>query len=71
MEMVNIIINGQNVTTTKNTTVLAAARQAGIEIPTLCCLKDVNEVGSCRVCVVELNSRLIASCTLMAEEGII
>lgn len=69
MEMVNIIIDGQNVTTPKNTTVLAAARQAGIEIPTLCFLKDINEVASCRVCVVELNSRLIASCTLMVEEG--
>ena len=69
MEMVNIIIDGQSVTTPKNTTVLAGARQAGIEIPTLCFLKDINEVASCRVCVVELNSRLIASCTLMVEEG--
>jgi iron-only hydrogenase group A len=69
MEMVNIIIDGINIETPKNTTVLTAARQSGIEIPTLCFLKDINEVASCRVCVVELNSRLIASCTLMAEEG--
>ena len=71
MEIVNLIIDDLNVTTPKNTTVLAAARQAGIEIPTLCFLKDVNEVASCRVCVVELNSKLIASCTLIAEEGMI
>ena len=71
MEIVNLIIDDLNVTTPKNTTVLAAARQAGIEIPTLCFLKDVNEVASCRVCVVELNSKLITSCTLIAEEGMI
>jgi len=69
MEMIHLTIDGHSVEVPKGTTVLEAARLAGIDIPTLCYLKEINEVASCRVCVVELGSRLIASCTLVAENG--
>ena len=42
----------------KDSTVLEAARYAGIEIPTLCYLKDINEIGACRMCVVEVKGLL-------------
>ena len=69
MEMVKLTIDGQLVEVPKGTTVLEAARLTGIEIPSLCYMKDVNHPASCRVCVVEVGPRLIASCTLVAEEG--
>ncbi len=55
----------------KSYTVLDAARENGIDIPTLCHLKDVNEVGACRVCVVEVEGAraLQASCVLPVSEG--
>lgn len=69
MEKVKLIIDGMEMEVDKGTTVLQAARKAGIHIPTLCYLQDVNHSSSCRVCVVEVGPRLIASCTLVAEEG--
>lgn len=69
MDMVKITIDGIEMEVTKGTTILEAARNAGIRIPTLCYLKDINKASSCRVCVVEVGSKLIASCTLAAEEG--
>lgn len=69
MEKVKLIIDGTEIEVDKGTTVLEAARSMGIHIPTLCYLKDVNHSSSCRVCVVEVGPRLIASCTLVAEEG--
>ena len=54
MENVNIKINGMPVCVPKNYTILQAAREAGIDIPTLCYLKDINEIGACRICVVEV-----------------
>jgi NADH-quinone oxidoreductase subunit G/NADP-reducing hydrogenase subunit HndD len=69
MEMVNLTIDGIQLSVPKGTTVLEAARLAGIEIPSLCYLKDVCNPSSCRVCVVEVGPRLIASCTLAAEEN--
>lgn len=69
METVNIKIDGINIQVPKGTTVLEAARNVGIEILTLCFLKDINEVASCRVCLVEVGPRLLTSCTLVAEEG--
>lgn len=69
MDMVKITIDGIEMEVTKGTTILEAARNAGIRIPTLCYLKDINKASSCRVCVVEVGSKLIASCTLVAEEG--
>ncbi len=70
--MVNLKIDGIAVTVPEGTTILDAARQAGINIPTLCYLKGLNEIGACRVCVVEKvgESHLIAACDNAVEEGI-
>ena len=69
--MVKLTIDGRPVAVEKGTTILEAARQAGIDIPTLCYWKDLNEVGACRVCVVEIEGqeRLSAACATVAEEG--
>ena len=52
--MLNIKINGNDYSVPYGTTVLEAARMANIEIPTLCYLKDINEIGACRLCLVEI-----------------
>ena len=54
METVNVIINGRAYDVPKNATVLEAAKVAGVDIPTLCYLKDINEIGACRLCLVEV-----------------
>ena len=54
MEMITVTINGKNYTVEKGCTVLDAARAAKIDIPTLCYLKDINEIGACRLCLVEV-----------------
>ena len=54
MEMVNIKINGMPLSVPAGSTILEAARYAGINIPTLCWMKDLNEIGACRICVVEV-----------------
>lgn len=69
MEMVNLIIDGIKVEVPKGTTVLEASKLVGAKIPTLCFLKETNEVSSCRMCVVEVGRKLLASCTLPAENG--
>lgn len=69
LEKVNLTIDGIEIEVEQGTTVLEAARMVGIEIPTLCHLKGIHESSSCRVCVVEVGPRLIASCTLKAERG--
>lgn len=69
MEKVNLTIDNVQLQVKKGTTVLEAAKKIGINIPTLCHLKDINEHSSCRICVVEVGPRLIASCTLAVEEG--
>lgn len=69
METVKITIDGIEMEVEKGTTVLQAAAKAGSHIPTLCYLQDINHSSSCRVCVVEVGPRLIASCTLVAENG--
>ena len=51
MDMVNIKLNGMPLAVPKGSTILEAARYAGIEIPTLCYLKRINEIGACRICV--------------------
>jgi len=53
-KMVNIKINGNDYSVPYGTTVLEAARMANIDIPTLCYLKDINEIGACRLCLVEV-----------------
>ena len=69
--MVNVTINGKKLRVKKNTTIMEAARQAGYTIPRLCFLKDINEIGACRVCLVEIigKHRLVAACNNVVEEG--
>ena len=73
MDMITLKINGISVTVPKGSTVLDAARVAGIEIPTLCFMKDKNEIGACRICVVEVNEgrgfRMVTACVFPASEG--
>lgn len=70
--MVNIKINGQAYSVKENTTILEAATQAGIKIPTLCYMKGLNKIGACRVCLVELEGRdqLFAACDNVCSEGL-
>ena len=70
--MVNLKINGQAVSVPAGYTVLEAAREVGIDIPTLCYLKDVSKTGSCRMCVVEIVGAraLQAACVYPVSEGI-
>ena len=71
METVKIKINGKEYDVPKNSTILEAAHSVGINIPTLCYLKDVNEIGACRICVVEVKGArsLVASCVYPVTEG--
>ncbi len=71
MDMVNVKINGMPLSVPKNSTILEAARYAGINIPTLCYMKDKNEIGACRICVVEVKGAktLVASCVYPVNEG--
>jgi len=71
MDMVNLTIDGVKVQVPQGTTVLEAARTANIHIPTLCYLKGINEIGACRVCLVEVKGArsLQASCVLPVSEG--
>lgn len=71
MENVNLKINGLNVTAPAGSTILEAAHIAGIRIPTLCFLKEINEIGACRMCVVEVKGarNLVAACVHPVSEG--
>lgn len=71
MENVNIKINGMPLSVPNGISILEAARYAGIEIPTLCFLKDINEIGACRICVVEVKGarNLVAACVFPVAEG--
>ncbi len=67
--MLNIKINNMELTVPYGTTILEAARMAGIEIPTLCFLKDINEIVACRICMVEVKGArsLVAACVYPIE----
>ena len=71
--MVNCTIDGKSVSVPERTTILDAAAQAGIRIPTLCFLKEINEIGACRVCVVEVEGydRLFTACNNTVAEGMV
>ena len=72
MAMVNLTIDGVKVSVEAGTTVLKAAHAAGIKIPTLCWLKDINEIGACRMCVVDVGARaLAAACVMPVSEGMV
>ena len=71
MEMVNIKINGIEMSVPQNYTILQAAKDAGINIPTLCYLKDINAIGACRMCLVEVKGArgLVTACVYPVNEG--
>ena len=71
MEMLNVKVNGIAVSVPKGATILEAARAAGVEIPTLCFMKEKNEIGACRICVVEATGArgLVTACVYPVTEG--
>ena len=71
--MVNVTIDGIDIQVQERTTILDAARQAGIMIPTLCYWPELNEIGACRVCVVEVEGfdRLFTACNNTVDEGMV
>ncbi|PWM46782.1 MAG: ferredoxin [Clostridiales bacterium] len=70
-DLINLKINGIDVAVPKGTTILEAARKANIKIPTLCYLKEINAIGACRICVVEVKGArsLVASCVYPVSNG--
>ena len=72
MSNVNLKINGIDVCVPAGTTILQAARSVNIEIPTLCYLKEINAIGACRICVVEVKGArsLVAACVYPVNEHI-
>ena len=71
MENITMKINGVQISVPAGSTILEAARMAHIKIPTLCYLKEINEIGACRICVVEVKGAksLVASCVYPVSEG--
>ena len=71
--MVHLTIDGQQIAVQEGTTILEAAKQAKIDIPTLCFLKGINEVGDCRMCIVEVEGRrgFATSCIEKVQEGMV
>ncbi|MEG2221327.1 MAG: NADH-dependent [FeFe] hydrogenase, group A6 [Oscillospiraceae bacterium] len=71
--MVNITIDSRAISVPEGITILAAAKQAGITIPTLCFLKEINEIAACRICVVEVEGteRLVPACDNKVIEGMV
>jgi NADP-reducing hydrogenase subunit HndD len=72
-QLIKLTIDGRQVEVPAGSTVLDAARQGGIDVPTLCFMESINEIGACRVCVVEIEGfrTLQASCVLPAREGMV
>ena len=71
--MVTLTIDNKAVTVPEGTTILDAAKQVEIHIPTLCYLRDINEVGSCRICAVEVEgvNKLATACNTLVEDGMV
>jgi NADH dehydrogenase/NADH:ubiquinone oxidoreductase subunit G len=73
--MVNLVIDGKKIAAEEGATILAAARENGIVIPTLCHHESLDPSGACRLCVVEIakgkRTRIVTSCIYLAEEGLI
>ena len=72
-KMIHLKIDDVELSVEEGTTILIAARKAGIDIPTLCYLKDINEIGDCRMCIVEVEGRkgFATSCIQKVEEGMV
>jgi bidirectional [NiFe] hydrogenase diaphorase subunit len=75
MENVELVINGKNVKVKEGSSILQAACQVGIDIPTLCYLEKLSPFGACRLCTVEISrnnrKRLVASCAYPAENNLV
>ncbi len=71
--MVTITIDQQKITAEESVTILEAAQKAHIQIPHLCYLKDINEIGACRICVVELEGKdkLVTACNTIVQDGMV
>ena len=74
MDMINVKINGVSYSVEKGCTVLEAAKAAHLDIPTLCYLKDINEIGACRLCLVEVSEggkpfRMVTACVYPCTDG--
>ncbi len=71
--MVTLTIDNKTVTVPAGTTILDAARQVDIHIPTLCYLREINEVASCRICAVEVEGvdKMATACNTLVEEGMV
>ena len=71
--MVKITINGRQIEAKEGMTILDAAASAGIRIPTLCYLRDINEIGACRVCIVEVEgcAKLVTACNNKIWDGMV
>ena len=69
--MVKLVINGQNIAVDEETTIMEAAEKVGIHIPHLCYLKDLNEIGACRLCLVEIKGmeKLVTACNTVCADG--
>ena len=72
-KMINLKIDDKEIQVEEGTTILQAARQASIDIPTLCFLKDINEIRDCRMCIVQVDGRrgFATSCIQKVEEGMV
>ncbi|MCI8277111.1 MAG: 4Fe-4S binding protein [Clostridia bacterium] len=72
-KMIHLTINNKPVEVEEGTTILQAAKKINIDIPTLCFLKDINEIGDCRICVVEVEGKrgFATSCIQKVEEGMV
>ena len=70
---VKIVIDGKSCTADSNDTILTVAKRHGVDIPTLCYLKDINEPASCRICVVEVEGspKLVTSCSTKVRDGMV
>ena len=72
-KMIKLTIDGTEVEVKEGSTILEAARKANIDIPTLCYLKEINEIGDCRMCIVEVEGRkgFATSCIQKVEDGMV
>jgi len=71
MKELNVKINGFEVKVPKGSSILEATNKAGINVPTLCYFKEINEIGACRICLVEVKGarNLVAACVQPVTEG--
>lgn len=71
--MVKLVIDGKNIEVKEGTTILEAAKANGINIPTLCFLKDINEIAACRVCVVEIEGleKCVTACNNEVQDDMV